>query len=213
MTTTRPITGEHAQRDIYLDFEGNMDKAPAIVGVRIDGSTEHVILDESMAPYAGLTNAKYQVQVVALETVLSSIRERSHHENRLVFGFTMHEAMIVDTYCPDEILAQWFAENYINAKKPIDRWIRTRVRAGEVPEPPDRSLMSSMATIGISYKPGAGVGVVGPTLKRLRAQLGNKGDVTLMSRGTKIHWWKVLSHNSTDLEATQALLQRAVAEQ
>lgn len=213
MTRTRQITGAQAERGIYLDFEGNIDEPPAVVGIRIDDRIEHVILDPSLAPYVGLTNAKYTVHVASLETMLSSIRERSEHENRLVFGFTMHEAMIVDTYCTDEVLAQWFTENYVNAKKSIDRWIRSRVRAGEIPEPPDRSLLSAMATVDISYKPGAGVGVVGPTLKRLRSQLQKKGDVTLVSRGTKIHWWKVLSHNSTDLDATQTLLQRAVAKQ
>ncbi len=209
MPKTPTVTADQAARAIYLDFEGNKEMPPSLVGLRIDGQVQHFILEPDLAAYATLTNSKYQVHVEGLEPLLERVRKLSGAEKRLVAGFSIHEVDIIQDYCSDLELIQWFTDSYLNAKKPIYRWIRSRVAAGEIPEPEDKTLKSAMSTIGMKYKPGAGTDIVGKNLKRMRTQLATKGSVEAVSKGTKAHWWKILSHNTTDLAATQELLSRA----
>jgi len=203
------ITAEQAERAIYLDFEGNTDDAPAVLGTRIDGQAEHVILEEQLTPLTALTNPRHTVTTAPLDEALDRIRRQAQGEGRLVVGFTLHDRMIVTTYATDQDLIGWFAEAYVNAKKPIDRWLREQVSEGLIDPPIDKSLRSSMRAIGMDYKPGAGINVVGKTLTRLRKALAKQQDATTLTPRTKAAWWKVLSHNSTDLDATEELLCRA----
>lgn len=212
VTRLSPITAEQAQRGIYVDFEGNIDEPPSLLGIRCDGRTRQVIVEPALASFSELSNARYTVEVLSLSEALAGLREQATAEKRLIMGFTTHEVSVVDQFCRDEDIAEWFILTYVNVKKHIDRWIRSQVAAGQVPEPEDRSLFSSMAVIGMAYKPGTGPGVVGKNLRRMREQLDRHGTAAATSKGTRQHWWKILSHNSTDLEATQLLLERAVGD-
>lgn len=203
------ITAEQAERAIYIDFEGNTDDDPAVLGIRTDGHVEHVILEEQLTPLTALTNPRHIVISASLDEAIARIRQQAQAEDRLVIGFTLHDRMIVTTYATDQHLIDWFVEAYVNAKKPIDHWLRQQVSEGLIDPPQDRSLRSSMRAIGMDYKPGAGINVVGKTLTRLRNALAKQPDATALTPRTKSAWWKVLSHNSTDLHATEELLRRA----
>jgi hypothetical protein len=199
------MTADEAVRAIYIDFEGNMDKAPSVLGVRCHEESTQFVIEPALGSYAGLENSKYRVRRASMETLLEELRRRSNTEDRLVAGFTTHEVGIVDAFCVDEQLRNWFSGAYVNVKKPIDRWVRRQVESGWRAAPEDRSLVSYMPFINLSYKPGCGPGIVGPGLKRLRDQMALHGSASDVSKGTKLHWWRILSHNATDLVATQDL--------
>lgn len=206
------MTSQEACRAVYLDFEGNVDETPSVLGVRCEDRTTQFILEPALASLGDLRNSKYDVRLSTLEGVMSHVQDVAAAEHRRIAGFTTHEAGVVNTYCGDDALRDWFASAYVNVKKPIDRWVRAQVAAGGHDPVQDRSLLTYMRFADIAYKPGCGPGIVGPGLTRLRAQIARHGSAAQMSKGTKLHWWRILSHNATDLVATQELTRLSAEE-
>lgn len=212
MTVTRllRVTPEEAARGIYFDYEGNEEAAPAVLGWCCEESVRHFIVDPALAPYASLENPKHAVSVAPLEDALGRMVELARREDRRIFGFTMHEVHVTEQYCRDRATSDWICENYLNAKRYIDRWVRRLVQAGAIEEPESRALVSLMPLVGMRYTPGRGPGTVGPGLTRLRGQLRRHASAADTSPGSRRHWWRVIGHNATDVLATQMLTSAAV---
>ena len=211
MTPSPKISSQQARRAITIDFEGNMESAPSLIGIHVDGTVRHFILEPQLGPLTSLTNRNYVVERSDLESVLADLDRMSRSEDRIISGFTEHEKVIVETYCENPVLVDWFSSVYVNAKKPIGSWANRRAHAGEIDKVTDRSLQTYMGLIGMKYKPGCGINIVGTSLTRLRTQLQQGREVGALSSGAKRRWWRILSHNTTDLTATHALLKAAVS--
>lgn len=211
MTPSPTISKQQAGRAVTIDFEGNVERAPSLIGIHIDGEIRHFILEPQLEPLTSLTNRNYVVASSDLKSVLATLARKSKAEDRIICGFTEHERIIVETHCEDPALVDWFSSTYVNAKKPIGTWANRRAHAGEIDKVTDRSLHTYMGLIGMKYKPGCGINIVGTSLTRLRTQLldGRKADD--LTSGTRKSWWRILSHNTTDLTATHALLNAATS--
>lgn len=211
MGRARHLTAEEARRAIYIDFEGNTGQAPSLLGIRVEETTEQVIFDPVLESYGALSNTRYATRVDSLESALLGLKDRSSREGRLILGFSIHEFEVVSTYCTEPCLVEWFRSTYVNAKGPIDRWIRHQVAEADANKPEERSLKEYVNFVGVRYAPGTGPGTVGPGLTRLRQQIDRYGSAEATTKGTRLHWWRMLSHNSTDLNATRELTLRAAA--
>jgi hypothetical protein len=209
MGHARHLNIEEARRAIYIDFEGNTGQAPSLLGIRVEETTEQVILEPALESYGALTNARYATRVDSLDSALLELKDRSIREGRLILGFSIHEVQVVSAYCADPRLVEWFESAYVNAKKPIDRWIRRQAAEADAEKPEERSLVEYMKFVDVQYAPGTGSGIVGPGLTRLRQQIGRYGSAEATTKGARLHWWRILSHNSTDLTATRELTLRA----
>jgi hypothetical protein len=210
VSTPQQITLSQAAEAVYVDFEGNVDQAPSILGVRHAGTTRQYVIEAELASFSDLANPKYDMTVATLEQALAKLRELA--AGRVVAGFTTHELNVVATHCVDADLRTWFAASYVNVKRPIGRWLRRQSAAGKLPVAADGTLLAYMTVAGYSYKPGCGPGIVGPGLTRVRGQVARHGSAADTPKGARLHWWRILSHNATDLEATQGLTVRSLTE-
>lgn len=194
-----------AARGIYIDYEGNEDRAPSVLGWCCSGQVCHIIVEPALASLERLQNPKFDVRVASLEDALREVMERAEAEGRRVFGYTGHEVRQTTNYCGDPDVVKWTRKRYLNSKRYIDRLVRALVESGAIDEPEDGSLLSRMPLVGIAYPVSRGRGTVGPGLSRLRGQLERHGDPELMSPGSKRHWWRIIGHNWVDVVATQRL--------
>ena len=171
----------------------------------------HVIVDPALAPLAELENPKHDVQRASLDEALVEMAAIAKRDDRMVFGFTRHEASQTAVYCTEQTVVEWMDQHYVNSKPYIDRWVRHLVQSGDIQEPTDKSLLTSMPLVGMDYTPSRGPGIVGPGLTRLRSQLARYGEADLITGGAKRHWWRIIGHNASDVLATQQLTVAAVA--
>ena len=67
MTPSPKISSQQAHRAITIDFEGNMERAPSLIGIHVDGRVRHFILEPQLGPLTSLTNRNYVVERSDLE--------------------------------------------------------------------------------------------------------------------------------------------------
>lgn len=206
MSKSQKVTHREARNGIYIDFEGNIEWPPSILGVLVDDEIHQFIVEDALASFSELSNTRYQVTVAALDEALLKVIVMAETENRRLFGYTNHELAVVEQFVTNTYIVEWFRVAYVNAKKPIDRYISQKSRNGTMDALEDRSLATRMPIVGMTYSPGCGAGIVGPGLSRLRAQVGKRDSALDVPKGAKTHWWRILSHNSTDLIALKKLL-------
>ena len=204
MAKTPKLTQQEAQQAIVIDFEGNMDRAPSLLGWRIGATNHQVLLEKALAPVVPPDS----IEVLELDDALRRIKAAAGGNH--VLGYSEHDLSVIRTYSSETELIAWFEDRYLNAKSLIDRWINRRAHAGEIQRPDDLTLQSSMSLIGITYAVAAGPDTVGTTLRRLR-DFASKGRThTDLPPGIRRRWHRLLSHNATDLRATQALVLESV---
>ena len=204
------ITQAEAARGIYFDYEGNADAAPAILGW---GYENAVASRDRSIPlsrrWRSFENPKHDVQRASLDEALVEMaaiakRERPHG---LRFRPGRRGEPRAAVYCTEQTGAvEWIDQHYVNSKPYIDRWVRHLVQSGDIQEPTDKSLLTSMPLVGMDYTPSRGPGIVGPGLTRLRSQLARYGEADLINeaerRGTG---GGLIGHNASDVLATQQL--------
>lgn len=206
MNRKQNVSLDEAYRGIFIDFEGNIDRPPSILGVLIEDDIRHFIVENALSSFSKLSNPRYQVTVASLDEALLKIVLTCETENRGLYGYSIHDLSIVEHFATNTHTIDWFRASYVNAKKPIDRYISHRIRKGEMDALEDKTLATRMPLVGIKYEPGCGSGIVGPGLSRLRNQVTKRDSVNDIPKGAKSHWWRILSHNSSDLMATKKLL-------
>lgn len=204
MTKTPQITAEDFRRAVIIDFEGNMDRAPSLLGWRRQETTTHILLEQTLAPVIPPAS----IETLDLDEALNRLRSVAGDAH--ILGYSEHDLKIITTYCTDDELLDWFAAHYVNAKTLIDRWINRRVHAGEIDRPGAFDLKTSMGLIGMTYAVAAGPDTVGTTLRRLREYASKGRSHDELAPGIRRRWHRVLSHNATDLLATQALVRAAL---
>lgn len=200
MAKTPKLTKRQAHQGIIIDFEGNMNLAPSLLGWRMGASNHQVLLEKALAPVVPPSD----IAVIDLDDALRRIKEAAGSNH--VLGYSEHDLNVIRTYSSDTELTAWFEDRYVNAKSLIDRWIKRRAYAGEIERPADLTLHSSMSFIGLSYAVAAGPDTVGTTLRRLRDYASKGRTHADLPPGIRRRWHRLLSHNSTDLNATQALV-------
>lgn len=204
MKRTPDISAEDLRRAIIIDFEGNMDRAPSLLGWRSQGITSQILLERVLAPVVPAES----IETLDLDVALSRIRSASG--DGLILGYSEHDLNIITTYCSDAELIDWIKAHYVNAKTIIDRWINRRVHANEIDRPEAFDLKTSMGFVGMKYAVAAGPDTVGTTLRRLREYASSGRSHSDLPPGIRRRWHRVLSHNATDLAATQALVHAAL---
>jgi hypothetical protein len=198
------LSAAEALRALYIDFEGEKDKTPVLLGVlrRGQGARPYVhshILDRDFAAFA---------RVTSLHDAVLNVVMRAEKGDRRIVAWTEHELKVVRTLAnEDPNLVARFEARFANAKRLAERW-RNRVHAGEKPD--DGRLSSYLAFVGYEVPPEGAPGDVGETIRTLRNRLARGQALTALQAE---RWRRLVEHNRHDcvgmrrltLMATKAL--------
>ncbi len=193
-----------ALRALYIDFEGNKDAPPVLLGVhRVGrGLQPHVQQDTTDPLFAGLV-PRYLPLLDAVRNVVV----RAEANNRLIVAWTLHELEVVRRDCAaDADLVARFEARYVNAYAVAKRW-RNRVHGGDKPD--EGTLYAWLELIGWPVSEEAEAGHVGDTLRSLRRTLEGGRTLSTSQLGA---WDRLVAHNHLDCVGMRRLCLMASAE-
>jgi len=189
------VTPETLKRALYIDFEGQKDKPPVLLGCATrtgDASAPkpwQYVTDLAFEPLAVLGG----IEALDLPAAIERILHRAEAKDRQIVAWSERELDVVRDYCPEFL--ERFESRYVNARTYAVRW-RNKCHGGQKPE--TNRLAAYMALIGHAVPTVAGPGEVGETLARIRKSL-EKGQGVAGLTADQLRRWDVLrEHNAHD---------------
>lgn len=184
------LTLDEAIRALYIDFEGEKDKPPVLLGVvrrsrGARGEAQQLILDPA---FDGLGD-----RTMTLREAIEYVVQRAEAHDRRIVTWSSHELDWVKTLADeDPDLVARFERRWVDARG-LARWWRNRFHAGDRPEV--TSLAAYLALIGFSVPPEAAGGDVGETIRDARTAIERSGRLT---PAVAVHWDRLREHNRLD---------------
>lgn len=191
LPTEKKISLAESKRAIYIDFEGYVKEAPALIGILIDDEFEQIVLDEKFRAAAAY---KDPIAVIPGETVISDLLARSISEDRKIVAFSTLEK---------EQCMRWYgidiSQRYVNAKSIVGRWARK-----VYPEVRCRTLKDFEILTGFQRSRDTGYQKNTSCLNAARRDLDSYGE--LRNPAPKKHWTNLRKHNRQDVEAMKHIV-------
>ena len=186
----RHLTEAEALRALYVDFEGEKDRPPVLLGVHRRGRgarpfVQQDVLDEGFAGLAG--------SCLSLHDAVEKVVRRAEHGDRRIVAWTEHELRVVRTLRDeDPALVARFEARFVNARAVAERW-RNKLYGGDKPEP--GRLVDYLALVGWPVPGEAAGDDVSETIRALRPRLERGLSPT---RAQQERWDRLLEHNRHD---------------
>lgn len=185
------LSASEALRALYVDFEGEKDKLPILLGVLRragKGSTPFVHQDVVDEAFASLG-----VPAISLRDAVEKAVLRAEHGDRRIVSWSQHDLEVARTLRDDdpELVAR-FEDRYANALSIAKRW-RNRCHGGA--KPATGRLADYLALIGYPVPDDAAPGQVGETIRVLRRPLEQGLPLTARQRS---RWERLVEHNRHD---------------
>jgi hypothetical protein len=202
---TKRLDKQQIKRAIFLDYEGNVDKPPTLLGWRIDGETFGAIVEPLFSICEKKFKAKY---VVALDhrDLIAELIERACDEKRCIVTWSQHDLYVMKEVIADSQSKQ-LAMVYRNALGTARPWYRNEYGAtAEI-----ASLSHFCEIFDLKVPERFGTGMVGTTLGLIRSQLkaGRRyGELTPKARKG---WVAVVRHNEYDLICMERVMTQIVS--
>jgi hypothetical protein len=200
-------TSDQARRGLFIDFEGNKDREPSLLGSYwIDGGRprfKQYVMEPRFWLLAemGLRPTMHAQALMPcnFSEALQGLAYRAQSENRLLFAWSSREIKAIQRYLHDPELVAWYEANLVNVLKLAKSWKR-RVHPGVVWKRRDRfnpvhSLERYQKLCCYLVPAVHRTGRTGKRLQRLRARLAAGHPLTARLKG---HWTKLLNHNFHD---------------
>jgi len=199
-------TMQELKRGIYLDFEGNMNQQPTLLGTMKDDQSDFVIVEEVFKDCAG--RAGSPCRYAPLDSSLRTLIEVAQEEDRRIISWSEHDFRVMVEHLEDE--HQSLLETcYVNAIFPAKRWRALKRLDDQGPN----TLGHYMSLLGWNVPKGMGTGTVGPALTTVRNSLNQgTGAWTGLTGHQRGIWRGVVSHNRHDLKGMRRVLEGAVGE-
>ncbi len=198
------LTEAEALRALYIDFEGEEDKPPVLLGVhrRGRGARPYVQQDILDDGFAGLGES-----TMTLRAAVTKVLQRAERRDCRIVSWSEHELRIVATLDSDdpELLAR-FNARFANARAVAERW-RNKLCGGTKPEP--GRLVDYLALIAYPLPPDAAGGDVAKTIQAIRRTLARGRSPTVAQRE---RWQHLLEHNRFDCAGMRRVCLRATRE-
>ena len=193
-TTSRvKITAAQAKSAIYLDYEGNKDKAPTLLGWAVSGTYKAAIFEPLFATCANRYRAKGIYAEDHANLVLRLIVQ-AEDEKRLIVSWSEHDfnqmAMVLK---PDDV--KRLLVIYRNAIRTARPW--HQITIDRLPGPATLDYFESLTGYAVPEK--FGLGLVGEALRLIRSQLKEGRDYSGLSDKARVDWVKIVKHNRHDL--------------
>lgn len=184
------LSSADALRALYIDFEGNKDRPPVLLGIHRVGPGEHPHVQQDV------TDPLFDGLVPRYPPLLDAVRNvvvRAEHKGRVIVAWTQHELDVVRRDCAvDADLVGRFEARYVNAYAVAKRW-RNKLHDGDKPD--EGTLYAWLALIGWPVSEGAEAGHVGRTLTSLRTTLEAGRQ---LSASQLAAWERLVAHNHLD---------------
>jgi len=198
------LSAADALRALYIDFEGNKDRPPVLLGVHRVGRGEHPHVQQDV------TDPLFDGLVPRYLPLLDAVRRvvvRAEHKGRVIVAWTQHELDVVRVHgAIDPDLVARFEQRYVNAYAVAKRW-RNRLHGGDKPD--EGTLYTWLALIGWPVGEAAEAGHVGTTLRSLRTTL----EAGRQLSGSQLAAWdRLVAHNHLDCVGMRRLCLAASAE-
>lgn len=198
------LTQAEALRALYVDFEGEQDKPPVLLGVFRRGRgarpyVHHHILD---AGFAFLEETPTSLHGAVLNVV-----QRAEKGDRRIVSWSEHDLRVVRTLADDDPeLVGRFASRYANARRVAERW-RNKVHGGDMPA--SGRLADWETLIGYPVPDEAVGGDVGQTIRDIR---GRRDRGLGPTDGQLERWRRLIEHNRHDCVGMRKICLRATEE-
>ena len=156
--TWSQVTTESLRRALYIDFEGQKDKPPVLLGCATRTGTTgsppawQYITDPLFKPLADRGGMELLSLVAAVERIV----QRAEAKDRQIVAWSEHELDVVRAHCPQHL--DRFESRYVNARSYAVRW-RNKLHEGRKPE--RATLAEYLELIGHRVPAGAEPGHVG----------------------------------------------------
>jgi hypothetical protein len=190
-TAFKRLSAAEALRALYIDFEGQKDQPPVLLGVLRrggKGSTPFVHQDVVDEAFASLP-----VPTMSLRDAIEKAVLRAEHGDRRIVSWSQHDLEVVRTLRDhDPNLVARFEALYANALSVAKRW-RNRCYGGV--KPANGRLADYLALIGYPVPDDAAGGQVGETIRVLRRPLEQGLPLTARQRS---RWERLVEHNRYD---------------
>lgn len=186
-------------RAIYIDFEGFVDKAPALIGVATEGDFFQVALDQGLELAAVARKMSSQQG----DEVIGSLLAKAREEKRRIVAYSQHEKRVCKKFYAID-LSPVYADARLIAKK----W-RKKTHPGLKPGP--KSLKEYLHLIG--YERGSYLGEKQSTqrIKAVRDMCAKRGSYEALTATVKAKWTRLLQNNSIDVLGMRELCRKAVS--
>jgi hypothetical protein len=209
MRAAREISPDEAGDALYIDFEGEKDKAPVLLGcARRPGRGPNkwvwqAITDPAFEPLARAD----RIELLPLADAVERMLQRAEARNCRIVAWSRHELEIVEEYCPEKL--ERFESRYVNARSVAVRW-RNKCHEGRKPE--TNTLGDYLALIGYEIPRTAGPGHVGETIKRVRKSLLKGRGIAGLTADQLRRWSDLRDHNVHDCAGMREVCLRASRE-
>lgn len=200
MTAKRKITSQELSRAIFIDYEGNIDRPPTLLGWRVDGLSHGAIVEEAFATCSDRYRAKGIEWQPHLQ-VASQLLQQAREEDRVLVSWSEHDLRLLHAALPEQDQAQLLT-CYRNAIPAAKAWhlrsLQTRA--------PQRELAYFCQLLGFPVPRRYGPGKVGQGLRLLRNQLQEGRSYPELTPKARASWVAVVKHNDLDLRALEFVL-------
>jgi hypothetical protein len=199
------LSAAEALRALYIDFEGEKDKPPILVGVLRRpgrGSKPFVHQDVVDEMFSGLAPA-----FMSLHDAISKAVLRAEHGDRRIASWSEHDLRVVRTLRDEdpELVAR-FEARYVNALSVAKHW-RNKLHGGA--KPASGRLADYLVVIGYPVPEDAAPGKVGETVRVLRHRLEQGLPLTTPQQA---RWKRLVEHNRHDCAGMRRVCIRATTE-
>jgi len=201
------LLAEEVERAIYIDYEGNMDRPPTLLGWYVDGIYKASIVEPLFATCANRYRTK---DIAATEHVRLALKllELAEEEKRLIVSWSEHDYLqmckVLDPI--DEARLKLVYRNAIKTAKP---WYRNKF--GSLTEKAKLQFFEDL--LGFYVPERFGLGLVGESLRLIREQLEQGRTYSDITKGAKSGWISVVRHNKFDLQGMAFVLHAITKQQ
>jgi hypothetical protein len=194
-----------AIRALYIDFEGQRDRLPVLLGVlrRRGKGDEPRVFQTVVDPLFEPAGPDARPLLEAIEIVV----RRAERKDRRIVAWSEHELELVrGLHDLDPGLVARFEQRYANALGVARRWA---ARFHPESKPPNGHLRDYLDLVGYDLPADAAAGHVGDTIRAMRPTLSKGRPLTDLQRS---RWARLLEHNRHDCAGMREVCLRATRE-
>lgn len=200
MPTKPKVTAKEIARAIFIDYEGNIDADPTLLGWRIDGQHYAAILDERFTTCSNRFRAK-GIVYAPHAGLAQELVDKAQNEDRVIVSWSEHDLRLISNVLSEQDQPALLSR-YRNAITVARSWhYRT---LGE--RAPEGTLSYFNRLLGFPVPQKYGTGKVGQGLRLIRNQLQEGRQYPDLTPKARASWIAVVKHNELDLRSMEFLL-------